>query len=67
MKNYRAETGIATLIHSKDPNEFIAKGPVGKSLFDNMWERDALDGLYVAFAAGTGAFVYYDLIFRIFL
>jgi len=67
MKNYRSKTGIATLVHSKDENEFVAKGPVGKSLFDNLWEINALDGLYVAFAAGTGVFVYYDLVYRIFM
>jgi len=67
MKDYSSPTGIATLVHAKEENEFIAKGPVGKSLFDNGRESKSLDGLYVAFAAGTGAFVYFDLIFRIFL
>ena len=68
IKQYGSPAGVATAVHKHDHTEnFIAKGPCGKQLFDNLADPNALDGEYCAFAAGTGVFVFYDLVFMIFL
>ena len=70
IKNYNSENGVASAIHNADNSligkrkYFFCKGPVGKSLFA---DTNNIDGLYVAFSAGTGALVFLDLVLRIFL
>jgi hypothetical protein len=61
-KNYKSETGVATAMHNatKESN-FMIKGPMGKGC--NLENK----GTYVAFAAGTGALVYLDLVARLIL
>jgi len=61
-KDYKSKTGVATAMHesSKD-SKFVIKGPMGKGC--NLENK----GTYVAFAAGTGALVYLDLVARLIL
>jgi len=44
----------------------VIKGPQGKSLFNDL-DPKSLEGLFVAFSAGTGVFVFIDIVLRIFL
>jgi hypothetical protein len=64
LKNYGTETGVATAIHNSKNHSFFMKGPVGKSMFDDV---NDLNGLHVAFIAGTGSLVFVDLVMRIFI
>jgi len=58
IKNYNRETGVSTKVHLEDQagQEFDVKGPMGKGLMPSK------DGLHVAFAAGTGALCFVDLV-----
>ena len=61
-KNYKSKTGVATALHdSTKDSQFVIKGPMGKGC--NLETK----GTYVAFAAGTGALVYLDLVARLIL
>jgi hypothetical protein len=64
MKNYGAEKGVSTAIHNSKNHSFFMKGPVGKSMFDDV---NDLNNLHVAFTAGTGGLVFIDLVMRIFI
>jgi len=70
-KNYKAKTGVATAMKRARTSEgvgcfinFGCQGPVGKGLGLDL---ENLEGLHVAFTAGTGSLVFIDLVARIFL
>jgi len=58
IKNYGQPRGLSTMIHAEDQNErrFEVKGPMGHGL------RVKPTGVHVAFAAGTGALCFVDLV-----
>jgi hypothetical protein len=75
-KNYNSVKGVATQMHQSSAQRrkfFVCKGPQGKSLFNDLdntskdTKNKSLEGLFVAFSAGTGVFVFIDIVLRIFL
>ena len=54
MKNYKK--GLSLLMHSEANTNLRFKGPLGKSL------RLQKHGYHVAFLAGTGVLVFFDLV-----
>lgn len=71
-KNYKAKEGVATAMKKTKSSFrsygvfiiFGCQGPVGKGLGMDLQN---LEGLHVAFTAGTGSLVFIDLVSRIFL
>jgi hypothetical protein len=71
-KNYKAKSGVATAMKRTRSSmehrgvfiNFGCQGPVGKGLGLDLLN---LEGLHVAFTAGTGSLVFIDLVARIFL
>jgi NAD(P)H-flavin reductase len=62
LKDYGFPTGVSTHIYKQSKDTiFTVKGPMGKGL------QVSQTGLYVAFAGGTGALVFLDLVARIIL
>jgi hypothetical protein len=55
IKNYNQEGGVSKKIHEQT-DTFTVKGPMGKGLMPQQ------SGLHVAFAAGTGALCFVDLV-----
>lgn len=60
-KNYMAADGVATKLHMENKTNFMVKGPMGIGC--NL----GTEGIYVAFAGGTGALVYLDIVARLIL
>ena len=58
IKNYNREGGVSMKFHDNDQanHEFTVKGPMGKGLMPGK------GGQHIAFAAGTGALCFVDLI-----
>lgn len=62
VKDYGLEKGVARLVFDNQLNaSFRVKGPMGRGLGLNSESK----GTYVAFAGGTGMFVFVDLLARI--
>ena len=55
IKNYNQEGGVSKKVHEQ-ADTFTVKGPMGKGLMPQQ------SGLHVAFAAGTGALCFVDLV-----
>jgi hypothetical protein len=63
IKNYNLEKGLSKRFFSSRPETFEIAGQFGKGLMiDNNSQ-----GVYFAFAAGTGVLVFIDLVARILL
>lgn len=60
-KNYQARNGVATALFHNSESVYSVKGPMGKGC------NVQTEGVHMAFAGGTGALVYLDLVARLIL